>query len=87
MRFEEDRPFSDPEVAARKLLEIANSVEAVRDGRIHIEKINYRLRVERIALKVRLMTRGGYDWTRRYPPASRMPDGFNTEVDKTGWRH
>jgi ATP-dependent DNA ligase len=47
----------------------------------------YRLPVERIALKVRLMTRGGYDWTRRYPPASRMPDGFNTEVDKTGWRH
>jgi hypothetical protein len=27
--------------AARKLLEIANSVEAVQDGRIHIEKINY----------------------------------------------
>ena len=47
----------------------------------------YRLPVERIALKVRLMTRGGYDWTRRYPPASRMPDGFKTEVDKTGWRH
>jgi hypothetical protein len=70
MRFEEDRPFSDPEVAARKLLEIANSVEAVRDGRIHIEKINYRLRVERIALKVRLMTRGGYGWTRRYLPVA-----------------
>jgi hypothetical protein len=26
----------------RKLLEIANSVEAVQDGRIHIEKINGR---------------------------------------------
>ena len=26
--------------AARKLIEIANSVEAVQDGRIHIEKIN-----------------------------------------------
>ncbi|WP_366145886.1 hypothetical protein [Bradyrhizobium sp.] len=25
----------------RKLLEIANSVEAVQDGRIHIEKINW----------------------------------------------
>ena len=34
------RPYADPEKAARKLLEIANSVEAVQDGRIHIEKIN-----------------------------------------------
>jgi hypothetical protein len=34
------RPFADPAVAARKLLEIANAVEAVQDGRIHIEKIN-----------------------------------------------
>lgn len=30
-----------PEAAARKLIEIANSVEAVQDGRIHIEKINW----------------------------------------------
>jgi hypothetical protein len=29
--------YSDPEKAARKLLDIANSVEAVQDGRIHIE--------------------------------------------------
>jgi hypothetical protein len=34
------RPYADPEAAARKLVEIANSVEAVQDGRIHIEKIN-----------------------------------------------
>ena len=34
------RPYADPEAAARKLLEIANSVEAVQDGRIHIELIN-----------------------------------------------
>jgi hypothetical protein len=40
MKFAPDRPYSDPEKAARKLLEIANSVEAVQDGRIHIEKIN-----------------------------------------------
>jgi hypothetical protein len=33
-------PFADPEAAARELLEIANSVEAVQDGRIHIENIN-----------------------------------------------
>ena len=40
MKFTTDRPFADPEKAARKLLEIANSAEAVQDGRIHIEKIN-----------------------------------------------
>jgi Domain of unknown function (DUF4399) len=31
-----DRSFADPEVAARKLMEIANSVEPVQDGRIHV---------------------------------------------------
>ena len=40
MKFTADRPYSDPEKAARKLLEIANTAEAVQDGRIHIEKIN-----------------------------------------------
>jgi hypothetical protein len=34
------RPYAAPEAAARKLLEIANSVEAVMDGRIYIELIN-----------------------------------------------
>jgi hypothetical protein len=41
MKFVEPRPYADPEVAARKLLEIANSVEAVQDGPIHIEKVNW----------------------------------------------
>ena len=40
MKFTPDRSYADPEEAARKLLEIANSVEAVQDGRIYIEKIN-----------------------------------------------
>ena len=40
MQFVDKRPYADPEAAARKLLEIANSVEAIQDGRIHIEKIN-----------------------------------------------
>jgi uncharacterized membrane protein YadS len=39
MKFAVDRPYSDPEKAARKLVEIANAVEAVQDGRIHIELI------------------------------------------------
>jgi len=40
MRHVSNRPFADQEAAARKLMEIANSIEAVQDGRIHIEKIN-----------------------------------------------
>ena len=35
-----NRPYSDPEKAARKVVEIANTVEAVQDGRIYIELIN-----------------------------------------------
>jgi hypothetical protein len=34
MKFVNQRPYADPEVAARKLLEIANATEAVQDGRI-----------------------------------------------------
>ena len=40
MKFTAARPYSDPKKAARKILEIANGVEPVQDGRIHIEKIN-----------------------------------------------
>jgi hypothetical protein len=40
LKFATERPYADPEASARKLLEIANSVEAFQDGRIHIEKIN-----------------------------------------------
>ena len=40
MKFTADRPYSDPEKAARKLVEIANAVEAAQDGRIYIELIN-----------------------------------------------
>ncbi len=41
MRFATDRAVADPGKAARKLIEIANSVEAAQDGRIYIELINY----------------------------------------------
>ncbi len=40
MKLTENRPYADPEAAARKLIELANSVEAVQDGRIFIELIN-----------------------------------------------
>jgi len=44
LKFATDRPFADPDAAARKLVEIANGVEAVQDGRIYIERITLRLR-------------------------------------------
>jgi hypothetical protein len=40
MKYSTDRPYADPEKAARRILEIANSVEAIQEGRIHVEKIN-----------------------------------------------
>jgi hypothetical protein len=40
MKFAIDRPYGEPEVAARKLIEIANSVEAIQDSQIYIELIN-----------------------------------------------
>ena len=40
MKFIDSRPFADPKAAAQKLMEIANGVEAVQDGRIFIELIN-----------------------------------------------
>jgi hypothetical protein len=40
MKYATDRPYADPETAARKLVEIANSVEAVHDGRIYIGLVN-----------------------------------------------
>ena len=39
MKFSTDRPYSDPEKAARKLLDFANAIEPV-DGKIYIEKVN-----------------------------------------------
>jgi hypothetical protein len=35
-KFVAARPFADPDAAARKLIEIANGVEAVQNGRIYI---------------------------------------------------
>ena len=40
MKFTADHPHAGPEKAAERILEIANSVEAVQGGRIHIEKIS-----------------------------------------------
>jgi hypothetical protein len=36
--FAANRPFANPETAARKLVEIASGIEPVQDGRIYIER-------------------------------------------------
>jgi hypothetical protein len=41
MKYVTGRLFADPDAAARKLVEIANATEAVQDGRLYIELINY----------------------------------------------
>ena len=40
MKYADARPYADPEKAARKLLEIASTIEPVQDGRIYIELLN-----------------------------------------------
>jgi hypothetical protein len=40
MKFAASRPFANADAAARKLVEIANDVAAVQDGRIYIERVN-----------------------------------------------
>ena len=40
MKLTTDRPYSDPEKAARRLMQHAHAFETVQDSRIYIEKIN-----------------------------------------------
>jgi hypothetical protein len=40
MKFTEPRPYADPEKAARRIVEIASTVEPAQDGRIYVELIN-----------------------------------------------
>ena len=44
MKFKKDRPFATPEAAERKLLELANAVEADHAGRLSVEIINRQFR-------------------------------------------
>jgi hypothetical protein len=39
-KFVQPRPYADPGVAARKLLELAHAFQPIQDGRIYIEVIN-----------------------------------------------
>jgi hypothetical protein len=40
MKLTADRPTSDPEAAARRLMQHARAFEPVQDGRINVEKLN-----------------------------------------------
>ena len=40
MKLTADRPFADPDKAARRLMEHAHAFEPIQDGRIYIEKLN-----------------------------------------------
>jgi hypothetical protein len=44
MKFKEDRPFATPEAAERKLLELANAIEADHAGRLSVAVINKHFR-------------------------------------------
>ena len=44
MKFKEERPFPTPEAAERKLLELANAVEADHAGRLSVAVINTQFR-------------------------------------------
>jgi hypothetical protein len=41
MKLTAERPFANPEAAARKLVELASGIEPTMPGRIYIELINY----------------------------------------------
>jgi hypothetical protein len=40
MKFAGDRPYADPEKAARRLMQHAQAFEPIQEGRIYIEKLN-----------------------------------------------
>ena len=40
MKYTADRPFADPEKAARRLIQHAHAFKPVQDGRIYVEKIH-----------------------------------------------
>ena len=40
MKYADPRPYTDPERAARHIVEIASTVEPAQDGLIHVELIN-----------------------------------------------
>jgi hypothetical protein len=72
MKLVTERPFANPEVAVRQLVQ-ASGIEPVQDGRIRIEKINYpflyMLKGSGIdfAAGIRVRRRAGWNCTRAVP--------------------
>jgi hypothetical protein len=65
VKFRDDRPFADIEAAVKKLLEIANGLEADHVGRLQIGAINRRFldaggSVAEYAAAVKAATERGY---------------------------
>lgn len=63
MKYVKPSPYADPEAAARKLVEIANTIEPAQDGRIFIEQINAPMLYEHKATPAD--TRRGLIWRLR----------------------
>ncbi len=40
MKLTSERPYADPDKAARRLMQHAHAFEPIQDGRIYIEKLN-----------------------------------------------
>jgi hypothetical protein len=45
-KYVQPRPYADPDVAARKIVEIASGLEHYMDGRLLVERINGPFRIE-----------------------------------------
>ena len=75
MKFAAERPYGDPDKAARKLVDIANAVEPAQDGRIFIELINWPFLHDQKAVQPN--TRPGLIWRSRadghLPPRGGAP--------------
>ncbi len=74
MKHADERPYANPEAAARKLVEIATSVEAVQDGRIYIERINAPFFVQAEGQWQRVRRRAQTRDRARLAPAARERD-------------
>src|SRR5258705_13973595 len=92
VKFAEPRPFSDPEAAVRKLIEIANTAEPVQDARIYIERVNgpflaaggspaeYRAGIERAIAKGWLWRHGARSIGQRSQGRSLEPPAIPTTL-------
>ena len=85
-------PLADPDAAARKIVEIANSVEAVQNGRIYIERVNepflaaggsgqqFRAGIERAIALGWLWRHESGTYVKFTPPVpTRSPDGLSAD--------